>query len=176
MEEASRSILLNNTFTTINSQEARQLRIKPIGSKWVYMRKHNPDRTIRYKACLVIKGFEETDIGETYAPVRKVTTVRYLISLVGKHGWNINYSDVVTPFLNPKVDDDGIYIILPKGWPEGLNTPTIIVLLKMALYGVKQVPLLWHNDINTFLLSVECTQSQADPKLNLPADGILMHL
>jgi len=56
MEEECTSILLNNTFTTINSQEARQLRVKPIGSKWVYKMKHNPDGTIRYKPRLVIEG------------------------------------------------------------------------------------------------------------------------
>jgi len=61
MEEECTSILLNNTFTTINSWEARQLRVKPIGSKWVYKTKHNPDSTIRYKACLVIKGYEQMD-------------------------------------------------------------------------------------------------------------------
>jgi hypothetical protein len=57
MEEECTSILLNNTFTTINSQEASQLRVKPIGSKWVYQTKHNPNGTIQYKAPLVIKGY-----------------------------------------------------------------------------------------------------------------------
>jgi len=46
MEEECTSILLNNTFTTVNSRESRQLRVKPIGSKWVYKTKHNPDGTI----------------------------------------------------------------------------------------------------------------------------------
>jgi hypothetical protein len=56
MEEECTSILLNNTFTTVNSWEARQLQVKPIGSKWVYKTKHNPDSTIRFKARQVIKG------------------------------------------------------------------------------------------------------------------------
>jgi len=34
----------------------------------------------------------------------------------------------------------------------------------------------WHNDINTFLLSLELIQSQADPNLYLRSDGILMLL
>jgi len=59
MEEECTSILLHNTFTTINSREARQLRVKPIGSKWVYKTKHNPDGTIQYKARLVIEGYEQ---------------------------------------------------------------------------------------------------------------------
>jgi len=176
MEEECTSILLNNTFTTINSQEARQLRVKPIGSKSVYKRKHNPDGTIQFKARLVIEGYEQTDFGETYAPVGKLTTFRYLITLVGKHGWNIDRLDAVTAFLNPEVDDDDIYMTLPECWPEGLNTPTILVRLKKALYGLNQAPRLWHNDINTFLLPLEFTESQADPNLYLRSDGIQMLL
>jgi len=47
--------------------------------------------------------------------------------MVGKHGCNIDHLDVVTAFLNPEIDDDDIYITLPKGWPEGPNTATIVV-------------------------------------------------
>ena len=84
MNEESESILLNNTFTAVNSREARQLHTKPIGSKWVYKTKHNPDGSVRYKARLVIKGYEQTDFGETYASVGKLTTFRYLISQIGR--------------------------------------------------------------------------------------------
>jgi len=105
MEEESTSILLNNTFSALNSREARQLQVKPIGSKWVYKTKHNPDGSTRYKARLVIKGYEQTDFGETYAPVGKLTTFRYLISLIGKYGWNMDHLDVVTAFLNPEIHE-----------------------------------------------------------------------
>jgi hypothetical protein len=63
MEQEYTSITLNNIFTTINSREARQLQVKPIGSKWVFKTKHNPDGTIRYKAWLAIKCYEQTDFG-----------------------------------------------------------------------------------------------------------------
>jgi hypothetical protein len=176
MYEECTSILLNNTFTTINSREARQLRVKSIGSKCVYKTKHNPDSTIQYNASLVIKGYEQTDFGEAYAPVRKLTTFRYLMSLVRKHGWNIDDLDVVTGFLNPEVDDENIYMTLPERWREGLNAPAMVTRLKKALYGLKQAPRLWHDDINTFLLYLEFTQSLADPKLYLRSNGILMLL
>jgi len=83
MEEECTSILLNNTFTTINSREARLSWVKSIGSEWVYKTKHNPDGTIQYKACVVIQGYEKTDFGATYTPVGKLTTFQYLISPVG---------------------------------------------------------------------------------------------
>jgi len=81
MEEESTSILLNNTFTALNSGEAWQLQVRPIWSNWVYKTKHNPDGYIWYKARLVIKGYEQTDFGETHAPVGKLTMFWYLISL-----------------------------------------------------------------------------------------------
>jgi hypothetical protein len=61
LKEECTLILLNNTFTTGNSQKARQLRVKPTGSKLVYKTKHNPDGAIRYKARPVITGYEQTD-------------------------------------------------------------------------------------------------------------------
>jgi hypothetical protein len=176
MEEECTSILLNNTFSTLNSWEAQQLQVKPIGSKWIYKTKHNPDGSTRYKAWLVIKGYEQTDFSETYAPVGKLSTFWYLISLIERYGWNMDHLDVVTAFLNPEIDDDDIYTTLPEEWPEGLNAPKIIVRLRTALYGLKQAPQLSHDDINAFLLSLGFTQSSADPNLYLRSDGILILL
>jgi D-alanyl-lipoteichoic acid acyltransferase DltB (MBOAT superfamily) len=84
--------------------------------------------------------------------------------------------DVVTAFLNLEVDDAENNLSLAEGWLDGLNTPTNIVQPKKALYSLKHLPRLWHNNINTFLLSVEFTQSQGNPNLYLCSDGILMHL
>jgi len=126
MEEQCTSILLNNTFTAVNSQEARRLLVKPIGSNWVYKTKLNPDGTILNKACQVIKGYKQSNFGETYAPVGRVTTFRYLISMVGKHGWNMDHLAVVTAFLNPEIDDDDIYLTLLEGWLESPSVPTIV--------------------------------------------------
>jgi hypothetical protein len=178
IDDESASILLNNTFTTVNSKEAKQLLVKPVGSRWVLKTKRNPDGSTCYKAPLVIKGYEQTDFGETYAPVGKLTTFRYLISLVRRSGWNIDHLDVVTAFLNPEVDDDDIYMVLPEGWPEDLDAhaPPIIVRPRKALYGLKQAPRLWHNDINTFLLFLRFIQSQTNPNIYICNDGILIHL
>ena len=151
------------------------IRIWP-DTKWVYKTKHNPDGSIRYKAWLVIKGYEQTDFGETYAPVGKLTRFRYLISLIARYEWNMDHLHVVTAFLNPEIDDDDIYMTLPDGWPEGLNAPKIIVRLRKALYGLKQAPRLWHDNINAFLLSLGFTQSSADPNLYLRSDSILILL
>jgi hypothetical protein len=50
MGEESKTILLNNTFSTLNSREAQPLLVKLIGSKWVYKTEHNPDGSTQYQA------------------------------------------------------------------------------------------------------------------------------
>ena len=75
-----------------------------IGPKWVYKKKINPDGSMRYKVCLVIRKFEQVagmDFGETFAPVSKLTTFQLLMSLAARHKWRVNNVDVVTAFLNP---------------------------------------------------------------------------
>jgi len=176
MKEECTSIVLNNTFAIVNSREGRQLRVKQIGTKWVFKTKHHPDSTIRYTAHQVIQGYEQKYFGETYAPVGKLTTFRYLITQVGKHYWIIDHLDVVTALLNPEVKDDYIYPTQTEGRLEGLNAPTIVVRLKKALYSLKQAPRHWQNYINRFFLCLEFIHSLADPNLSLRSDGILMLL
>jgi hypothetical protein len=165
---------LNNTFTPINSNEAKQLLVKPVSSSWVFKTKRNPNGSTQYKARLVVTAYEETDLGETYDPVGKLTPVRYLLSLVGRSGWYIYHFDVVTAFLSPEVEDDDIYMVLPEGLDA--HAAPIIVRLRKALYGLKQAPQLWLNDINTNLLFLGLTQSPAGPNLHIRSDGILILL
>jgi len=88
----------------------------------------------------------------------------------------MDHLGVLTAFLNPEIDDDDIYMTLPEGLPEGCNAPKIVVRLRKALYGLNQAPRLWHDDINTFLLSLGFTQSSANPNLYLCSDSILIVL
>jgi len=51
-----------------------------LAAKWVYKMKHYPDGTPRYKARLVVKGYEQVkgvDFDETYVPVGMLTTICY---------------------------------------------------------------------------------------------------
>jgi len=176
MEEESTSILLNSTFSAPNSREAWQLQVKAIGSMWVNKTKHIPDGSTLQNAWLGINVSEQTDFGETNSPVGKLTEYRYLISLIGRYGWNMDHVNVVTTFLNTETDDNDINMTLPEGRPEGHNTPKIIVRLRNALYGLQQAPRLWHDDINAFLLSIGFNQSLSNPNLNLHSDGILILL
>ena len=144
----------------------------PIGSKWVFKTKTNPDGSIRHKARLVIKGYMQPDWGETYAPVGKLTTFRYLTSLAANYGLAIDHLDVVTAFLNPHIDDQELYMEIPNGWNSGNGiTAGAIVRLNKALYGLKQAPRLWYKDIDGFLYLLGFTQSHADRNLYIYGAG-----
>jgi hypothetical protein len=80
------------------------------------------------------------DFGETYAPVGMLTTFGYVISLIGRYEYNIDHLDIVTAFLNLKIDDDNIHMTLPEGWPDSHTVPKIIVRLRQARYSRKQAP------------------------------------
>ena len=99
--------------------------------------------------------------GDICAPVGKLTTFRYLISMAVSYGLAIDHLKVVTAFLNPEVDGPDLYMEVPVGWDDGNRgseiTAGMVVRLKKALYGLKQAPRLWYGDINNFLLSLGFT-------------------
>ena len=91
--------------------------VKPVGYKWVFVRKRNEkNEIIRYKARLVAQGFSqrpEIDYDETYSPVMDAITFRYLISLAVSKKLEMRLMDVVTAYLYGSLDSD-IYMKIPE--------------------------------------------------------------
>ena len=71
-----------------------------LGNKWVCGRKLDLDNAIRYKARLVVKGYEQRygiDFKETFVPVVNSRAVRFLLALaatldLGIHQMNFKIS------------------------------------------------------------------------------------
>jgi hypothetical protein len=59
---------------------------KAIGSKWVFKKKLNAEGKVeKYKAWLVAKGYSQVegiDFGEIFSPVAKLTSIRFILSVV----------------------------------------------------------------------------------------------
>ena len=164
MKQEFNSLIENDTWEVVSHDDVREAKI--IGCKWVFRVKHNSDRSVRYKARLVIKGYEQTEFGETYAPVARLTTFRILIALAAQLGWKIHQMDVITAFLNPVVNDL-VFMALPEGieWLHPGAPPGGVYRLKKALYGLKEAPRLWFSNINRFLQSQGFIPSSGDANL-----------
>jgi hypothetical protein len=95
----------------------------------------------KYKARLVAKGYSQVegiDFGEIFSPVAKLTSIRFLLSIVVVFYLEVEQMDVKTTFLHGDMEEE-IYIKQPevfvvKGKKE------IVCKLKKSLYGLKQSP------------------------------------
>ena len=133
---------------------------------------------------MVARGFEQVpglDYGETFAPVARLTTFRVYVALALELNATIYHLDVVTAFLNPKIDEETA-IAIPDGieWLDPLLTqdltPLSALQLNKALYGLKQALRLWYKDIASVLCSLGFAASVADPNLYLSTERARMIL
>ena len=78
-------------MTALDKNEAWDLvefstRIHSIGNKWVFKKKLNAKGKVeKYKAHLVAKGYsqvERIDFGEIVSPIAKLTSIRFVLSVV----------------------------------------------------------------------------------------------
>jgi hypothetical protein len=127
-------------------------------TKWVYKYKlDDAGKLVRFKARLVVCGNRQNSDfwRETYAAVARSTTLKILLALVATLDLECDQADVVTAFLNGKLDHDEIlYIRLPDGRYARLNK---------ALYGLRRSPRLWYEELARFLTSIGFCPIEADP-------------
>jgi hypothetical protein len=106
MQQEVQALHANETWSLVPPPTHKH----PIGCKWVFKIKYNPDGTIdHYKARLVAKGFSQVegiDYRETFAPVAKLTTVRVLLSLAAMQNWHLHQLDVNNTFLDGDLDEE----------------------------------------------------------------------
>ncbi|XP_050918760.1 uncharacterized mitochondrial protein AtMg00820-like [Lathyrus oleraceus] len=106
MQDEYQALLKNQTWTLVSPSESK----RPIGCKWVFRVKENPDGSInKYKARLVAKGFHQkvgNDFTETFSPVVKPVTVRTILTLAVTNRWTIKQIDVNNAFLNGLLEEE----------------------------------------------------------------------
>jgi len=152
VDEELRSLAEISTWDYVGLEDV-PAGVTPISSKWVFKTKELPGGGIRYKARLVIRGFEQqagVDFDETFAPVAKLQSLHMMLALAVVHDWEFKQMDAVTAFLNPNVDGD-VYMALPQGIEA--DKPQVSKLRK-SLYGLKQAPRFWYEHIDHFLRSL----------------------
>jgi len=77
----------------------------------------------------------------TFAGVIQPSIFKLLMALVAAYDLECEHLDVITAFLNRKLNRKNIYIQLPEGYRQyQKDGVTLIGLLLKALYGLKQAP------------------------------------
>ena len=155
------SLMENETWELVELPPGR----KAITCKWVFKVKHDENGKIdRFKGRLVAKGFLQKygiEFDETFSPVVRFTSIRALLAFAVSRKMFIHQMDVVTAFLNGKLDED-IYMEQPEGYVVP-GKENLVCHLKKSLYGLKQSPRCWNKSFKEFMVSEGFEQSAADP-------------
>jgi hypothetical protein len=124
---------------------------------------------VRFKARWVVRGFTQryrVNYEDTYALVTKLATVKIMFALAANLNLECKQFDLVTAFLNALIKKYKIYVEIPHGFEEYAEDGTqLVCFLLRALYGLKQSPLLWYEELTAFLRSIGLELIQSDPCL-----------
>ncbi|RVW80140.1 Retrovirus-related Pol polyprotein from transposon TNT 1-94 [Vitis vinifera] len=159
MKDEMDSLLGNQTWELIELPVGK----KALHNKWVYRIKNEHDGSKRYKARLVVKGFQQKegiDYTEIFSPVVKMSTIRLVLGMVAVENLHLEQLDVKTAFLHGDLEED-LYMIQPEGFiVQGQEN--LVYKLRKSLYGLKQAPRQWYKKFDNFMHRIGFKRCEAD--------------
>nr|GEV14720.1 Gag-Pol polyprotein [Tanacetum cinerariifolium] len=109
----------------------------------------------------------EQVIGEpsrpSFALVARMEAIRIFLAHAAHKGFTVYQMDVKTSFLHGSLKKD-VYVCQPEGFIDS-DHPTHVYKLKKPLYGLKQTPRAWYDELSTFLLQNEFSKGIIDSTL-----------
>lgn len=124
-----------------------------VRSMWLYKHKYDADGNFKcHKSRLVANGKSQEhgiDYDETFSPVVKPATVRYVLHVALAKDWPVHQLHVQNAFLHGTLDEE-VYMFQPPGFVDPLK-PTHVCKLKRSIYGLKQAPRAWNARFVSFI-------------------------
>ena len=109
------SLQKNGTYQLVELPKGK----RPLKCKWVFkLKKDGNGKLVRYKARLVVKGFEQKkgiDFDEIFSPVVKMTSIRTILSIAASQDLEVEQLEVKTAFLHGDLEEE-IYMEQPEGF------------------------------------------------------------
>jgi hypothetical protein len=136
---------------------------KTLHNKWVYRIKGEQNGSNRYKAILVVKGFQKKeciDNTDIFSPMVKMTSIRLVLGIVVVENLHLKQLDVQTSFLHGDLEEK-IYMRQPQGFAMHGKKSQVCKLNK-NLYGLKQAPRQWYKKFDSFMCNTRFTRCDAD--------------
>ncbi len=193
LKDGNRDKWLESTKTELNSLLSmdtwdivdREKNKPTITSKWLWKTKYLPNGQIdKYKTRMVARGYTQKkgiNYNETFAPVVRFETLRYLLAHAVEKELEVHHMDVETAFLNGNLEEE-IFMEIPDGLKLINNQLLLksnedykkefkkeksekVLKLKKSLYGLKQSPRCWNTRLTIFLKEKNFIQSKTDPCL-----------
>lgn len=148
MKDEMKSLISNQTWELAAFPVGK----KALHNKWVYRVREEHDGSKRYKARLVVKGFQQkegVDSTDIFAPIVKLNTIRSVLGIVAIKDLYLEQLDVKTAFLHGDSDEE-IRMHQPEGFSEK-GEEDMMCRLKKSLYGLKQAPRQWYKKFDGFM-------------------------
>lgn len=131
----------------------------------------------RRKARLVAKGYTQqqgVDFIDTFSPVAKLVSVKFLLSIASSHKWFLTQLDISNAFLNGDLFEE-VYMDLPLGYlPQGEHknkSGKLVCKLHKSIYGLKQASRQWNLKFTEAVLKIGFIQSKSDYSMYTRGSG-----
>src|ERR1700676_3512943 len=100
------------------------------------------------------------DYNEVFAPVVKMVSIRMILSIAAIEDMEIHQMDVKTAFLNSELHEE-VHVEQPDGYVTS-GSERMVCRLNKTLYGLKQSPRVWWQNIDAFFESHGLKRIQCD--------------
>lgn len=128
-----------------------------LSTRWVVTQKSGD----KFKARLVIRGFEEVDETAVDSPTGDKSSTRIIYSLAASYGWTIETVDIKGAFLQSEKLDRTVFVKPPRN----LKKVGLVWQLDRPAYGLKDSSRNWYNSLSAFLKSIGFVKCKTDDAL-----------